>query len=277
MAATALAAFLTCALISACYAIPDIEPYYLVAIVLSAIWIGVGLSGLLERRRLLGYVAVACAVLSIGVNARARFERLNQRGFHVATDWVRDALETVEPGSVVLTRSWDHYSPWIYLRHVKQLRPDVLWLDTRLIARSWYPEYIQRVAPERYRLAEPELKRLAPLVAHFEAGERFDTLALHRAYEHAVYALSLGQPGAVYVDGLAKATGDWGDPMRYLKNARTMPRGLLIRVLRDDETVEPLPFWPDYRNWNITGSVSERTAAHLDLYDSAFAAWSEQR
>lgn len=150
----------------------------------------------------------------------------------MATDWIRDALETVEPGNVVLTRSWDHYSPWFYLRHVEQFRPDVLWLDTRLIARSWYPQYIRRVAPERFRLAEPALNRLAPLAARFEAGDTFDTLALHQAYENAIYALSLGQPGAVYVDGLAKAPADWGHPMRYLKNARTTPRGLLIRALR---------------------------------------------
>lgn len=47
MAVTALADFLTCALLSAGYSIADIEPYYLLAILLLGLWIGIGLAGLL--------------------------------------------------------------------------------------------------------------------------------------------------------------------------------------------------------------------------------------
>lgn len=272
-AATMGVAFLTCVIVSCSYGIPDIEPYFLLAILLAVLWLGFGLSDLMRRPFQLGVVAVLCVIASLAVRLPSRFERSNTHDFHVATDWIRDASQTLEPGSIVLTHYWDHYSPWFYLRHVEGFRPDVLWLDVRLVARSWYPAYIRRVAPERYAGAEAALSRLAPLVARFESGQPYDSMALQQAYRAAVFALSLGQPGPVYVDALAPPSSDWGDPVHYLGGAPLAPRGLLLRALRPNEEVAPLSKWPDYRNWNVTGSVTEATAYQLDLYDRAFEAW----
>jgi hypothetical protein len=259
----------SCVAFSLTYAIPDIAPYYLVAFALLALWAAAGTAWLGSLRRWYGSAAAAAMVLSLAFAVAHHFEQLNQRTFRVPTDWVRDALETVEPRSVVLSREWDHYSPWLYLRFVEGLRPDVTWIDTELLRRSWYPEFIRQADPERYAQAKPALDRLAPHVARFEAGQTYDPATIETAYGDAIYALSLGQPGAVYVDPDLGTDPPWASERAYLRGAQDVPWGLLSRNFRPDEEIPPLPDWPAYRNARASPAPSLRTEFHLGLYTLA--------
>jgi hypothetical protein len=261
---------LFCVAFSLTYSIPDIAPYYLLAIVLLALWAAIGTAWLRSLGRWYGYVAAAGIVLSLAFSVVHHFGQLNLRTFRVPTNWVRDALETVEPHSVILSREWDHYSPWLYLRFVEHVRPDVTWIDTELLRRSWYPEFIRQVDPERFARAQPALERLAPYIARFEAGQRYDPVAIETAYGDAIYALSLGQPGAVYVDPGFGANPPWSAERKYMRGAREVPWGLLFRNFRPDEKIPPLPDWPRFRNATAAPLPSPRNRFHLGLYALAW-------
>jgi len=265
-AAASAIAFLLCLAFGMNFPNPDLESFYLLLYVLGAYWVGLGLCRLVRWRPLWGLVSAVVLAAGAGYQAVHGFPSLNAHAFRVPTQWVEDALDTIEPGAVVLTREWDHYSPWLYLRWVRRVRPDVTWIDTELLRRSWYPDFIRRADSTRYRAALPALERLAPQIQRFESGAPYDPAEIERAYADAIYALSLGQQGAVYVDGVAATQRNWGVERRYLRGASEVPWGLLVRLFRPDETIPPLPDWPAYRNPAPSPHDSQRTRFNLELY-----------
>ena len=265
-AMTMVASVLLCVLFGLNFPNPDIEAFYLLAFIVLIVWAAEGTLWLAARGRVWMASVLVAVLVSLGAHWSGNYAAINARDFRVPTDWVMDALETVEPGSVILTREWDHYAPWLYLRFVKGVRPDVLWIDTELLRRSWYPEFIRQADPERFDRARAALDQLAPQISIFESGLRYDPAAIETAYANAIFALSLGQSGPVYTDGSGTRPSDWGVERRYLHGAREVPWGLLIRLFRPGESVPRLPPWPAYRNRTAHDRGSPRTRVHLDLY-----------
>lgn len=248
---------------------PDVEAFYILAFLIVAMWLGVGLATLMLRSDHWGLAAAAALAVGTGVSVSQNYERMDLSEFSVPTDWVLDALETVEPGSVVLTREWDHYSPWLYLRLVEGVRPDVAWIDTELLRRSWYPDFIRQMYPERYAAAKLALDQLAPFIHDFESGAPYSANDIESAYTNAIFSLSLGQPGAVYADGTSDFAQNWGVERRYLASAAEVPWGLLTRLFRPGDTIPELPSVPAYRNANSSGATDRHTILSLSLYDRA--------
>jgi len=267
-----LASALFCVAFGLNFPNPDVEAFYLLFFLVLALWAGIGVNRYWQRgtgwRTFIG----SLVAISLAASLVVHFNAQNRRDFRVPTNWVKDALDSVEPGGVVLTREWDHYSPWLFLHTVTGLRPDVTWIDTELLRRSWYPEYIRKVDPERYQRAKPALDRLAPQIKRFEAGLSYDPAAIESAYGDAIYALSLAQPGPVYVDGIAARPELWGVERVYLRGAREVPWGLFTRAIRPGEPVPPLPPLPNYRNAGVKVEGDPRATFHLGLYDRARAA-----
>lgn len=248
---------------------PDVEAFYILAFLIVAMWLGVGLATLMVRSGRFGLAAAAALVVGTGVSVSQNYARMDLSEFSVPTDWVLDALETVEPGSVVLTREWDHYSPWLYLRLVEGVRPDVAWIDTELLRRSWYPDFIRQMYPERYAAAKPALDQLAPFIHDFESGGPYSANDIESAYANAIFSLSLGQPGPVYADGTTDFAQNWGVERRYLASAAEVPWGLLTRLFRPGDTIPELPAVPVYRNVNSSQATNRHTILSLSLYDRA--------
>jgi hypothetical protein len=268
-AATMGSALLLCCGFALNFDNPDIQAFYLLAFIVTAIWVGVALAWLFSRSATLRVLVVTGVLLSLVVSLRQNYGDITRRGFHVPSDWVLDALETVEPGGVVLTGQWDHYAPWLYLRLVRGVRDDVLWINTNLLRRSWYPTFIRRIDPERYARARNALDRLAPRIARFESGRSYDAAEIERAYAEAIYALSLGQEGPVYADGVGDRRTEWLIPREYLRGAAEVPWGLLTHLVRPGDSIPRLPSWPQFRNSQVRGRQDARTVYHLDLYRQA--------
>jgi hypothetical protein len=141
-----------------------------------------------------------------------------------------------------------------------------LWLDTELLRRSWYPDFIRQADPLRYEAARPALLRLAPQIELFESGQPYDPAQIESAYADAIFALSLGQPGPVYVDGVGANASEWGVERVYFRGAREVPWGLLTRVFRPSDTIGPLPAWPKFRNASVRPGADRRARFNLSLY-----------
>lgn len=248
---------------------PDVEAFYILAFLIVAIWLGAGMAALTEKSRNRGLAAAALLVVGTGVSLTQNYARMDLSEFAVPVNWVRDALETVEPGSVVLTREWDHYSPWLYLRLVEGVRPDVAWIDIELLRRSWYPDFIRQMYPERYAAAKPALDQLAPFIQAFESGAPYSANGIENAYANAIFSLGLGQPGNVYADGTSDFVQNWGVERRYLSHATEVPWGLLTRLFRPGEIIPDLPALPAYRNRGSSQFVDRHTVLSMSLYDRA--------
>lgn len=267
--AVLLAVAAGCVGVSSLYAIADIDEYFLAAHLVCALLTCAGLAHLASRNRWLGGLG-ACVVLgSLAWSAPSHWQEVNRRNFRVPTDWVRDAMETVEPGGVVLTSDWDHYSAWMHLRVVEGFRPDATWIDLNLLRQSWYPEFLKQVSPGLSGEARAALDHLAMRVREFEAGQPVNDSALEASYVAALDALSFGTQGVVYADGVAARGEDWGVERVYLQGRQEVPWGLLTRLDPRGSPPPMLPGWPAYRNDRVPRVGTYRTLFHLELYDRA--------
>ena len=260
-----LAGFVAAILFGLNFASEDVEAFYLLAFIMTAVWVGYGIVWLTSRYGKTGQATAILAVLSVLIMLPSHFTQLNRRNFRLATNWVRDAAETIPTGGMILTAEWDHYSPWLYLRFVEGWCKDLFLLDTELLRRSWFPDFVLQVAPQRYIRAKVALDVLRPQIDLFETGQPFDTATIEQAYADAIYQLSLGQAGPVFVD--------WTFQRRYLRGAREVPWGLIPRAFRPDEVIASPPVWPAYRNDTARTFDDQRSRRQLEGYRRARQIW----
>jgi hypothetical protein len=157
----------------------NIERYYLVPLLVAALWVGLALDALAEAvpellgrrgRARAGLVSAAVAVLALLLAAGPAIERYDTLDASDET-WGRRFLEAtftnVEQDAVVISW-WSFSTPLWYGQHVEGQRPDVTVLDDRDILDEGYgtveaaieahlgqrPVYLIRLADDRERLAE---------------------------------------------------------------------------------------------------------------------------
>ena len=154
----------------------DQDAYYLPGFVAGSVWVGWGLQDVGERlarrlpRRFLWQAAappVALLLLLFATN----WAPCDRHRDTVPEDYVWDVLEECEAGSVVLTRDWQFYGPSLYLQGVEKLRSDVTIIDTELVRRGWYLDYLARADGELTAAAEEEQLRYMVLRDAWESGE----------------------------------------------------------------------------------------------------------
>lgn len=173
------------------YPIHDIEVYYVPAILVLALWAGVGTDwlgrqisrGVVRSSRghgkRTGVVAAALsalALLALPVLPLARNFTVNdQRDFDLAARYVRDCLRYADHGSVIVSGHWDRFTaPALYLQQVERLRPDVVILDTGRMASPLLGRYLARVFPELADACRDELTTLSRVAHRAERGQPYD-------------------------------------------------------------------------------------------------------
>jgi hypothetical protein len=126
----------------------DKDAYYLPTFLLLAIAAGLGMSALLKTVpsrgiRTAAGIALLIPVLSFGGNFRIN----NRHNFFVAEDYVHNILRTISPNGLLLTGDWQVASPMLYFQEIAKQRRDVMCIDTLLLRRSWYCEYLESKYP----------------------------------------------------------------------------------------------------------------------------------
>ena len=170
------------------YVIPDIDPYFLGAFLVNAVFIGVGLhfvfrlivnSGL--HKTLSQSIIILFIFLPLILLKKNYFEADRSRD-HFAYDFASNVMRSVKKDAVIMTNVWDHYSPWLYLRFVELRRQDLSYLDVELSRRSWYFNYIRQNYPDIYRKSENEITNFVREVYPFENRLTFNPQIIEKAY-----------------------------------------------------------------------------------------------
>lgn len=154
------------------YSIPDIEPYFLAAIVISLVFVVIGISrgfesGMAHRSWLVALVPL----MSLATNFSHQ-DRSQHRAVSGYTTWI---LANTEPNAVIISRQWDYFcsSMW-YEQVVRNVRPDVALLEKELFRRTWYTPYLRQRYPDVMQSAKLQIDSYLPLLTDFEHdGEAF--------------------------------------------------------------------------------------------------------
>ncbi|MEO0074320.1 MAG: DUF2723 domain-containing protein, partial [candidate division WOR-3 bacterium] len=239
------------------YSIPDIEAYYLPALVALAVLCAVGLDRLLRR---MGRWQHLCWLPVAGV-LLWNLPDATRRGDYVAYDQAMNTLTSADTNAVILTDWWDLYAPVFYLQNVEGVRSDVCIIDKELVRRSWYLEYMAKEYPSLMTNSRFELERYRPLLDDFEHGRLRDTQAIQAAFIDLLRRFLFGGHGRPAYTSFAAEVNE--DARQLLRGARPIPVGILFLV---NDTVVP-PF--DYSKFTVRiprRRIDRRTRASLDRY-----------
>ncbi|MBI4470444.1 MAG: DUF2723 domain-containing protein [Acidobacteria bacterium] len=227
----------------------DKDAYYLPFFICCSIASGFGAGLFLDRLRrwitpvggtvVLGAMVILCLVWNYRFNDRSEY--------YIARDYVENVLSTVGPGGMLLTRDWQVYSPFLYLREVERERRDVVAIDISLLRRSWYFDYLQKSYPELMsRSGEPVSAFLEDLLHWerdpdlFQRDQRLNQRISSRFYD---MILSLVREqirtSPVYVTSYDIATLTEGADSELTKalmeTYQLVPQGLVFQLFHDGE------------------------------------------
>jgi hypothetical protein len=160
------------------------DAYYLSTFLVVGLFCAAGLQqlwGFSARRSSAWRLAAVLLVLLLpAVNLWVHYRRNDRSQDRVARHYVEDTLAGVGRGALVMTRDWQLSSPYLYLRHVERLRPDVTLVDAAATWYSWYVDYLGDNHPRMMASCDQERHDYVGLLRRFELGEGGDRRRLDR-------------------------------------------------------------------------------------------------
>jgi hypothetical protein len=181
-----LTLFLSVLVYSLNYDIPDIDPYYLPAHVVVAIWAGLGAFSILQILTLRGKTALSLASLvligTLIYPIIQHWKECDHHGDVLAESLGKGALESIPRGALVLNGFWDLQSVGLYLQHIEGYRNDVTMIDALLMERSWYVRQQMKQYPEVFQGLEKETANFLNVVADFEANRSYDANQIENCF-----------------------------------------------------------------------------------------------
>ncbi|MCX7743749.1 MAG: DUF2723 domain-containing protein [Flavobacteriales bacterium] len=184
--------FFTTIFYSINYSIKDLLPYFLLAFVSAAVFMGAAMRWIFEyvenfqSKPSLGFLVLGIPIFLISFN----FSKTNQRESYYVGDYTREALLSVEPGALILSYQWDVLiSPAYYYQHVEKLAPGLMILDKELLRRSWYYIQIERWEPQFFNGIEQERNSFLEALKPFEQGEKYNAAKIQQSFEKLITAI----------------------------------------------------------------------------------------
>ena len=237
------------------YGITDIEPYFLPSFLIFAIWIGMGLVGILDFITKTAEKNNPTSVESIAVifpliflifpalNLTKNYNQQDRSQNYFAYDYCQNILKSVDKNGVILTDVWDFYSPWLYIRYIENSRPDVVFLDKELLRRSWYFDYIKREYPEIYKNSESEIGSFLEQLFLFESGKPYDPVVIEDRFQRLVNSFWLNNYDSHPVYAIL-----YGREHHIRTDLLTVPEGLVFRMRNK------LDYYPyAFPEWELRG------------------------
>jgi len=230
------------------YSIADIDPYFLPSFLVFAIMVGSGLFWILSfindslfkslgkspYKNILKNLSVACLIILPLIPLRTNYFQQDKSRNYLAYEWARNILRSVKKDAIILTNVWDHYSPWLYLRYIEGLRPDVTFLSVRLAIRSWHFDYLKKAYPQIYQSSEREIERFKEQVEIFEKGRLRDPEEIESRYVNMFKSILLRNHGKspLYTDVMPQP--DVINIEKMMENEFVkLPEGLVYRLERE--------------------------------------------
>lgn len=267
-------AYASAVLYSVNYDIHDLESYFLLADVVFAFWIALGVKTALDSLKKAVYLKTAVLILiAVGVFSEAfsNFKKNDLSRYYIFEDYSKQALDSLPENAVLITYQWDYLvSPAYYFQSVEHWRKDVAVIDKELLRRSWYFKQLETNFPGITQKVKPEVSAFLEALRPFETGGHFNPQLLDRLYTRLIQRL---------IETNLKGNGVFLGPELMDKelqtrevvlpeNTRLVPDLFFYRVVPSDSAYHPLRMtgmhirFPKTEN-AYTGNVKQFTARML--------------
>ena len=239
----------------------DIEAYYLPAFLVTALWLGWGVAALLawiarwgewSNRTALSLLLLVPVVILV-----TNYRRCDKSQYYIAYDYAMNTLKGIERGGLLLTQEWQLYSPLLYLQPVEGVRPDVAVIDTSLLRRSWYFQYLENRYPALMAAVREEADAFLEQLHLFEHDLPYDENEIQRRYVAVINAL--------IAEGVASGSAYLTMPMEEGVGAgyQWVPQGLAFRLYADEQARPLSALDLNYRGLSDNTVYLEPEALHV--------------
>lgn len=174
------------------YAIPDLQPYFLLVYISMGIFIAFGVTWvfdyveLFKQRKQTAWVVMTMPIYLIVMN----FSQVTQKNNFLLEDFTIEVLNSVDQDAIILSRQWDVFvSPSYYFQHVEKKRSDVLIIDKELLRRSWYFEQLERWNPDIISSVEQEKEAFLKTLLPFERDNPFNPALIQQKFTSLITAI----------------------------------------------------------------------------------------
>lgn len=230
--------FATCVAYSINYDIHDIDSYFLLAYMASAMFCGAG-AWWMMRMPSMKRVAVPLLAACVIVNMVGHYKDNDDSKNYLVHDYTLNLLNGLPQNAIVLSWQWDFFiSASIYFQQVEHVRPDVVVIDKELLRRTWYLNQLKYTHPDLYEKMAPALDAFRVNLVRFEREEPYDPAEIEQQYKNVIKGFVDYNIAARPVFVTAEVEKE------YTPGYQRIPEGLAFRLYRTDEGVPvEFPHW----------------------------------
>jgi hypothetical protein len=257
------------------YDIHDIDSYFVLAYIVSAIWIAFGISFFVRKFISAGpqiaVLSLLLAVLPLYGNYKSNDESNN----YFVKDYTHNVFNSAKPNAIILSSQWDFFvAASFYFQDIKGERPDLTIIDKELLRRSWYIRHIQLHFPEIYERSRPEFEAYYTELLKFEKEtsrytnpktdfERSESAKINFAF----LALLNSLVDRNYADHPIYTTFEIENVQaeKFAKEYVRIPEGVIIRLFKNFEN------YSDFSEPDLTYTITnEKDYYHSFLMNSYY-------
>lgn len=256
--------FVSCVFYSINYDIHDIDSYFLLAYVVTAIWIAFGAQVLIDyggRHGRSGAAAVVCIALCLAPLV-SHYEKADQSENYAVEDYAMNMFDSFEENAIVLSYQWDYWlSASYYYQLVEGRRKDVVVLDKELFRRSWYFKQIEQHHPWLIERSRKEVDEFLAELYKFEHNLPYNPALIQARFEALIQSFLMKN----YADRPLYVTSEI-EP-EFVRGFQKVPAGIAFRLTTDTtyQSITPKEF--AFRPITKSGKYSETIRS---LYASAY-------
>lgn len=231
------------------YDIHDIDPYFLLAYVMTGYFVVFGILKLFSLRKRKFFPAIfAIIIVLISIQLYMNFNKVDQSEVYTYEDYTRSILNSVSPGSIIFSYQWDYFvSASYYFRYVENYRKDVAIVDKEILRRSWYYDQLNQNYPYLLKDMQEDVKSIKEALVPFERSEDYNSNLLENLYRRVMTNLV-----AVNIDERDFYIAPELFEIEMKRGEFTLPQGyslipdvLLFKVVKGNEYIPAAN--PDFR------------------------------
>jgi hypothetical protein len=139
------------------YDIHDIDSYFILAYIVSAIWIASGISFFVHKFKQIKFKVAFASLLIPLIPLFGNYSGNDESTNFYVRDYTENVFKSAKPNSLIISTQWDFFvSASIYYQFVKGERTDITIIDKELLRRSWYIRHIKIHYPDIYERSKNE-------------------------------------------------------------------------------------------------------------------------
>lgn len=239
-----------CILYAINYDIYDIDSYFLLAFIITAVWIAFGFVFLTKKIKTnpvqLSYSFLLIALIPLIQN----YSKVDESKNYFVKDYTMNVFKSAPQNSIILSTQWDFWlSSSIYQQYVKNIRKDLVIIDKELLRKSWYMNHIKNHYPDVYEKSKNEFELYLTELLKFENNtnrytnpksetDRQDLMKIQTSFLNLLNSI----PDKNYNDRNFFTTFEIEQEKneRFGKDYTRIPQGLLIKYSKS-KTYEDIP------------------------------------